>query len=85
VSGQKQVIATEIEEKMTDNLDGTFTLTRIVDRPGNISIIVTKYEPNLMYWEYRCKSLFIQSELLQFELTKTKLNLPLQLKYSNHF
>ena len=49
MSGQKQVIATEIEEKMTDNLDGTFTLTRIVDRPGNISIIVTKYEPNLMY------------------------------------
>ena len=49
MNDQKQVVATEIDEQMTDNLDGTFTFTHIVDRPGNISIIVTKYDPDLMY------------------------------------
>ena len=52
VSNQKQVLDTEIEEEMTNNKDGTFTFTHVVERPGNITIIVIKYAENLMYCEY---------------------------------
>jgi len=58
VSDQKQVLDSEIEEEMTNNNDGTFTFTHVVERPGNITILVIKYTENLMYCEYtRSKSM----------------------------
>ena len=55
VNNQKQVLNKDIEEEMINN-NGIFTFTRVIERPGNISIIVIKYEKNQMYWEYLCTS-----------------------------